>query len=125
MLGKKFILLKDNMCIMNLFTQPRVNSRKERWMSFLTKLDFEVRHIRGMENRVVDALSQRTHEFYEVTMIQLESDLLSIIKTATVLYVDYINLLNKIQNTEVNLKGRQFSVDLKGLTWINDKGYML
>ena len=125
MLGKKFILLKDNMCIMNLFTQPGVNSRKERWMSFLTKLDFEVRHIRGMENRVVDALSQRTHELYEVTMIQLESDLLSIIKTATVLYVDYINLLNKIQNTEVNLNGRQFSVDLKGFIWINDRGYML
>ena len=58
-------------------------------------------------------------------MIQPESDLLRIIKTTTVLYANYINLLNKIQNTEVNLNGRQFSVDLKGLTWINDKGYML
>ena len=49
-------------------------------MAFLSKFDFEEKHIKGKENKMVDALSRRTHEVYEVTVSQPKGDLLSRIK---------------------------------------------
>ena len=69
-------------------------------MSFLSEFNFEVKHIKGKENGVADALSQRTHEVYEITMSQL-----SRIKTTSMQDADHINLLNKLQKDEVQLNG--------------------
>jgi hypothetical protein len=33
-------------------------------MEFLSKYDFEIKHIKGKENQVVDALSRRAHEVF-------------------------------------------------------------
>ena len=41
----------------HLFTQPRLNSKQERWMDSLREFEFKVKHIKGKENKVVDALS--------------------------------------------------------------------
>ena len=40
-----------------MFTQLGINVRQERWMAFLREFDFEVKHIKGKENKVADALS--------------------------------------------------------------------
>ena len=66
LLGKKFLLLTDNSYVKHLFTHPGLNARQARWMAFLSEFDIEVNHIKGKENKVVDALSRRTHEVYEV-----------------------------------------------------------
>ena len=34
-----------------------MNARLARWLSFLSEYDFEIKHIKGKENEVVDALS--------------------------------------------------------------------
>ena len=94
LLGKRFLLLRDNTYVKNMFTQSRLNSIQARWMAFLSEFDFEVKHIKGKENRVADALSQRTHEVYEVTMSQLEGDLLNRIKIVSINDVGYGNILN-------------------------------
>ena len=57
MLGKRFLLLTDNTCVKNMFTDMGINSRQARWMALLSEFYFEVKHIKGKENRVVDALS--------------------------------------------------------------------
>ena len=64
-------------------------------MSFLSEYDFEVNHIKGKENKVAHALSQRTHEVYEITVSQPEGDLLSRIKIYRINDVEYGNILNK------------------------------
>ena len=71
-------------------------SRKPRWKEFLSEFDFEVRHIKDKENRVVDALSRRAHKIYEITMSQPESDMMNIIKTTNIHDDEYENLLNKL-----------------------------
>ena len=51
----------------HLFDQPKLNARQARWMALLSEFDFEIKHIKGKENRVVDALSR------SVKMIHLET----------------------------------------------------
>ena len=63
-------------------------------MAFLSEFIFEVKHIKGKENKVADALSRRTHEVYEITMSRAESDLLSRVETTSEHDVEYLNLLN-------------------------------
>ena len=35
-----------------------MNARKAIWLAFLSEYDFEIKHIKGKENKVVDALSR-------------------------------------------------------------------
>ena len=70
LLGKRFLLLTDNTRVKNMFTYSGLNSIQARWMSFLSEFYFEVKHIKGKENRVADALNRRNREVYEITMSQ-------------------------------------------------------
>ena len=74
-------------------------------MAFLSEFDFEVKHIKGMDNRVAYALSRRTHKVYEMTMSQPESDMLRKIKETNIHDAEYENLLNKLLKDKVNLNG--------------------
>ena len=93
-------------------------------MAFLSEFDIEVKHIKGKENKVVDALSRRTHEVYKITMSQPEGDLLSRIKIASIHDAEYRNILNKLWKYKVNLNGTEFKVDQKGLIWFKRIIYM-
>ena len=42
-----------------LFDQPTLNARKARWLDFLCEFDFEIKHIKGKENKVADALNRK------------------------------------------------------------------
>ena len=86
-------------------------------MAFLSEFDFEVKHIKGKENKVVDVLNRINQEVYEIIVSHLEGDLLSRIKIANINDVEYGNLLNKLLTEEVNLNGTEFKVDQKGLIW--------
>ena len=63
-MGRRFLLLVDNSSVKYLFSQPDLNARQERWLSFLREFDFEVRHIKGKENKVVDALRRGVHGLF-------------------------------------------------------------
>ena len=53
-MGRKFLLLTDNSGVKYMFNQPDLNARQEKWPAFLNEFDFEVRHIKGKENKVAD-----------------------------------------------------------------------
>ena len=57
-MGRKFILMTDNKGLKYLLDQPNLNARQARWLAFLSEYDFEISHIKGKENKVVDALSR-------------------------------------------------------------------
>ena len=62
LIGRRFILMSDNISLKYLFDQQNLNARQIRWMSFLSEYDFEIKHIKRKENKVVDALSR--HAIY-------------------------------------------------------------
>jgi hypothetical protein len=42
---------------------------------FLSEYDFDIKHIKGKENKVVDALSRRVHEMHATTISMCKYDL--------------------------------------------------
>ena len=65
-------------------------------MAFLSEFDLEVRHIKGKENKVEDALSRRTNGISELILSQPKSDLLDKVKEASTHDTNYNKLLSKI-----------------------------
>ena len=56
-MGSKFLLKTYNMSWEYLFNQPDLNARQSMWLDFLSEYHFELKHIKGKENKVADALS--------------------------------------------------------------------
>ena len=50
-MGKKSLLNTHNMSLKYLFDQPYLNSRKCRWLDFVSEYHFELKHIKGKENK--------------------------------------------------------------------------
>eukprot|EP00253_Pinus_taeda_P012331 PITA_12331 len=89
LLGRKFLLLTDHHSLTNYFSQPTLNARQARWADFLSGFDFDIRHLKGKENRVADALSRKVQCLYEVTFSRWENSLLEMMKTTASQDVEY------------------------------------
>ena len=96
-MGKKFLLKTKNMSLKYLFDHPDLNARKARWLSFLSEYHFELKHIKGKENNIADALSRRIHMIYEVTLSQTNLNLHERIRTANRVDPFYVEILKKVQ----------------------------
>jgi hypothetical protein len=68
LIGKIFEPRTDHSAMKYLFGQPTLNSRQSRWLEFLSEYDFYTKHIKGKENKVVDALSRRVHEMHAIAI---------------------------------------------------------
>ena len=42
--------------------QYNINARQRIWMELLCEYDFDIKHIKGKENKVADALSRKMHK---------------------------------------------------------------
>ena len=47
LIGRKFLLMPDNISLKYLFDQQNLNARQAIWMSFLSEYEFEIKHIKG------------------------------------------------------------------------------
>jgi hypothetical protein len=61
LMGERFELRIDYNGLKYLFDHPTLNARQRRRLEFLWEYDFDIKHIKGKENKVVDALSRRVH----------------------------------------------------------------
>ena len=74
-MGRKFELRTDLCGLKYLFDQPTLNARKARWLEFLCEFDFEIKHIKGKENKVTDAFIRKVHEMHLASLSICQSDL--------------------------------------------------
>jgi hypothetical protein len=72
---KKFELRIDHNGLKYLFEQPILNSRKTRWLEYLSDYEFDIKHIKGKENQVPGALNKRVHIMHATTISMHQSDL--------------------------------------------------
>jgi hypothetical protein len=75
LMGKKFELRIDHIVLKYIFEQPTLNDRQTRWLEFLSEYDFDIKHIKGKENKVVNAPSRRVHLMHAATVTMHQEDL--------------------------------------------------
>lgn len=56
---KEFVVYTDNQTLSYINTQEKLSHRNIKWMEFLQAYTFTTKHKKGLNNKVVDALSQR------------------------------------------------------------------
>jgi hypothetical protein len=75
LLGRKFVLMTDHYGLRYLFDKPKLNARQARWMNLLSEFDFEIKHIKGKENRVANALSRSMRTIHLAAVSTCEKDI--------------------------------------------------
>ena len=73
-MGRRFELRIDHYGLKYLFDQPTLNARKVRWLELKCEFDYEIKHIKGKENMVVDALSKKVQEMHVTSLSIFQSD---------------------------------------------------
>jgi hypothetical protein len=96
-MGKRFELRIDHNGLRYLFDQSSLNARQSRWLEFLSEYDFDIKHIKGKDKKVVDALNRRVHEIHATTISMYQSDLKHKIIEAAKLDLQYKELVAKLQ----------------------------
>ena len=106
--------LRTNHCIMKyLFDHPTLNARQARWMEFLCEFDFEIKHIKGKENKVADALSRKVQEMHVASVSVCQSKLRQQIVNHVVEDELYVQVKDKLQqqSLEKNYEGYKLEED--------------
>lgn len=68
LLGMRFVLIIDHSGMKYLFDQPKLNARQGRSFLLIDEIDFEIKHIKGKENRVADVISRNLQEVHLVAI---------------------------------------------------------
>jgi hypothetical protein len=115
LMGKRFELRTDHNGLKYLFDQPTLNSRQSRWLGFLCEYDFDIKHIKGKENKVVDALSRRVHELHATTINMYQTDLKDIILEAAKEDMQYMEMVTKLQQGKMLQKIEDYRLEVDGI----------
>jgi len=67
--------MSDHSGLRYLFDQSNLNSRQSRWLTMISKFDFEIKYIKGKENKVAYALSRKVQVNHTTTMSSYGIDL--------------------------------------------------
>ena len=82
LIGRRFLLMSYNISLKYLFDQQNLNAQQARWLAFLSEYEFDIKHIKGKENKVADALSRHANLIYMVACSSYISDFEGQIKSA-------------------------------------------
>jgi hypothetical protein len=115
LMGKRFELRTDHNGLKYLFDQPTLNAMENRWLEFLSEYDFDIKHIKGKENKVDDALTRRVHELHATTIIMYQSNLKDIILEAAKVDLQYIELVTKLQQGKMQQKVEDYELGIDGI----------
>jgi hypothetical protein len=114
-MGKRFELITNHIGLKYIFEQPTLNVRKTRWLEFLSEYDLDIRHIKGKENKVVDALSRRVHLMHATVASMHQSDLKSIILDDLVTDQHCLHVKEILQQGDVQHKIKECEIKEDGL----------
>jgi hypothetical protein len=114
LMGRRFELRTDHNGLNYLFDQPNLNSRHSRWLEFLCEYDFDIKHIKGKENKVDDALSRRVHELHAIPISMYQTDIKGRILEAANVDLQYRDLVAKLQQGKIPQKVENYKLETNG-----------
>ena len=82
---------------------------------FLCEFDFEIKHIKGKENKVVDALNRKVHEMHVASLSIFQSYMRQHIVNHTTNYELYMQIKDKLQQQTLENKYERYKLEEDGL----------
>jgi hypothetical protein len=110
LLGRIFVLMTDHCGLRNLFEKTKLNARQARWMALLSEFDFEIKHIKGKENRVVDALSRSVKMIHLEAMSTCKTDVRERFNNAQETYAFFNTLTSYLNQNPTGLKYEGYQI---------------
>jgi hypothetical protein len=110
LMGKKFKLRIDHTGLKYLFEQLTLNARQTRWLEFLSEYDFDIKHIKGKENKVVNALNRRVHIMHATVVSMHHLYLKRIILDGLVTDHHYLQVKENLQQGDVRKKIKEYEI---------------
>ena len=116
--------MSDNISLKYMFDQQNLNARQARWLAFLSEYDFEIKHIKGKENKVVYALSRNAVTSFVPTINSYKIDLEDKLEEGIKRDPEYQSLKGKLtQNISANII-IDYSFNEKGLILFKNRLYV-
>jgi len=91
LVGRKFTLITNHISLKYFFNQHELNAKQARWMDFLIKFSFDIKHNKEKEIKVADTLSQCLKQIFEDFVLQLETYSLENVKEKVLIDQKYDN----------------------------------
>ena len=63
--------MKDHISMKYFFSQIDSNARQDKRMSFMSEFDMDIKHIKGKENKIADALSRNACQIINIIGVVL------------------------------------------------------
>jgi len=123
-MGRIFELKTNHFGLKHLFGQPTLNFKQTRWVKFLTKYDYKIKHIKGKEDQVVDTLSRRAHEMHIATIIMYTYELKDKIIEATNSDHHYLKLKETLQQGNLQQRFKYCELWEDKILMYRDKVYV-
>jgi hypothetical protein len=114
LMGRRFKLRTYHNSLKYLFDQPTLNAIHSRWLNFLCEYDFDINHIKGKENKVVDALNRRLQKLQATTISIYRTDIKNRILEAANDDLQYMELVAKLQQGEMPRKVENYKLETDG-----------
>jgi hypothetical protein len=109
-LGRKFLLMTDHCGLRHLFDQPKLNARQARWMALLSEFDFKIKHIKGKENKVVNALRKSMKTIHLVAVSTCETNVRERVKNVQETYAFFQTVTSYLEQEPARIKYESYQM---------------
>jgi hypothetical protein len=124
LMGRRFKLRTNHNGLKYLFDQPTLNARQSRLLEFLCEYDFDIKHIKGKENKVANALNMIVHELHATTISMYRIDIKRRILEAANTDLQYRDLVVKLQQGKMPQKVEIYNLETDGILLYKNKIYV-
>ena len=115
--------MTDNKGLKYLLDQPNLNARQARWLTFLSEY-FEIQHIKGKENKVVDALSRNARLNFAAAISTYATDFDEQLKEGIQQDEIYQSLQAKTKENPTESLSKGYSLNAKEFLLYKDRMYV-
>ena len=112
--------MTDHISLKFFFSQTDWNARQARWLSFLSEFDMDIKHIRGKENKISDALSRNACQNINSIGSSAQIHVEDLVKKAANQDPNYEVLLVK----QLKKEKTEFTQNQKGLICFKNRLYI-